>query len=143
MNGQNITDNKEALVDATIEKLKASTALLKIHDTIVVKSKHKESSWRNGTYRGVVTEISEDLISIKTALNETQEFDLKQDADYTYTFAPISDYEFSNEISKQIAEAEETISRKQKDLEGLKKWKRDYDDSISLTSKLLRLIRLA
>lgn len=116
---------------------------INLHDCITIIQNHKdpEKKYYGSRKTGVVTEIAETKLTIRTAENDIHEEDFA-DKDYHFEIAKLSEFEFIKEIQKNIARKQKRAEDEFAELQEMKQWLSKFQNEISFLGRLKRFISL-
>lgn len=112
----------------------------KLNDIVTVSSTHEKKSYYNNEYSGLVVFKSDHKLTIKKADGDTYDYDLQSDS-YTYKVDLYSEFEYQNDIDKEVKRLIDHINTKKEDLANMMKWRQQFKFEISLVGKLMGFIK--
>ena len=123
---------------------------LQLHEVIVLNrnqktaedGKKKGYSWKAEGEIGVITQLSKERMVITKPDLETEAYSpAEDDENYYYTIDRGSEIEFSKKIDEQGIKEQKVRDESQEKIMQLKKWKHDFEYSISFIGKMARFIK--
>lgn len=143
-------ETKKEIAEALKHEVNQTTEGVGLHDIVVLSKFQKTGedgkklgySWGNTEAIGVVINVSQYSMTLKTVDGQTMDYDsTNEDLEYYYQIGKASEVEFLEGIRKAIMNQEKKVDIEIERHDELERWEKDFKNSVSLLGKMARIFK--